>query len=165
MSAFEKLRHRDINLEIGAGRKAETLKFFVFNEPALNTFDESLAKARCNDVWHIQSTVDVPVLPLSEILKKNVPKGQSIDFFSVDVEGFDLDVLQSNDWQEYRPLVVLVETFGLSFEDLASDALTDYLHSLGYVVYSKTVNTTFFVEKLAAEQASKQLSKNSDINS
>jgi FkbM family methyltransferase len=163
MSAFEKQRPRDINLESGVGRKAETLKFFVFNEPALNTFDESLAKARCNDVWHIKSTVDVPVLPLSEILKKYVPKGQSIDFFSVDVEGFDLDVLQSNDWQKYRPLVVLVETFGLSFEDLALDPLTEYLHSLGYVVYSKTVNTTFFVDEVVAKQASKQISNNTDV--
>lgn len=163
MSAFEKQRPRDINLESGVGRKAETLKFFVFNEPALNTFDESLAKARCNDVWHIRATVDVPVLPLSEILKKYVPKGQSIDFFSVDVEGFDLDVLQSNDWQKYRPLVVLVETFGLSFENLASDPLTEYLHSLGYIVYSKTVNTTFFVDELVTQHVSKKLSNDSGI--
>jgi FkbM family methyltransferase len=159
MSAFQKHRHRDINLESGVGQKAEKLKFFVFNEPALNTFDENLAKARCNDVWHITSTMDMAVLPLSEILKKNVPKGQKIDFFSIDVEGADLDVLQSNDWEEYRPLVVLAETFGLSFEDLALDPLAIYLHSLGYVVYSKTVNTSFFVDKVVAEYASIQLSK------
>ena len=165
MLAFKKQRPRDINLESGVGLKAETLEFFVFNEPALNTFDESLAKARCNDVWHIKATVDVPVLPLSEILKKHVPKGQSIDFFSVDVEGFDLNVLQSNDWQKYRPLVVLVETLGLSFGDLASDPLTEYLHSLGYIEYSKTVNTTFFVDKVVAQQASKQLSDNAEVNS
>ena len=165
MSSFQKHRPRDINLESGVGRKAKTLKFFVFNEPALNTFDESLAKARCNDVWHIKATVDMPIVPLSEILKKHVSKGQRIDFFSVDVEGFDLDVLQSNDWQEFRPLVVLAETFGLSFEDLASDPLTKYLHSLGYVVYSKTVNTTFFVDKIVARQASIQLSKNPEVNS
>lgn len=151
MSAFKRRRPRDINLECGVGRNAETLRFYVFNEPALNTFNESLAKARCNNVWHIKSIIEVPVLPLSEILKKNVPKGQRIDFFSVDVEGFDLDVLQSNDWQEYRPLVVLVETLGLSFENLASDPVTEYLHSLGYVVYSKTVNTTFFVDNTVSQ--------------
>ena len=147
MFMFEKQRPRDINLEIGVGRKAETLNFFVFNEPALNTFDENLAKARCNDVWHIKATLDVPILPLSEILRKYLPRGQKIDFISIDVEGFDLDVLQSNDWQTFRPLIVLVETFGLSLEQLTLDPSTEYLHSLGYVVYSKTVNTTFFVDK------------------
>lgn len=156
MSAFEKQRPRDINLEGGVGRKAEILKFFVFNEPALNTFDEGLAKARCNDIWHIRSTVDVPVSPLSEILKKRLPNGQRIDFFSIDVEGFDLDVLQSNDWEKYRPLVVMVETFGLSFENLASHPVTEYLHTLGYVVYSKTVNTTFFVDDVARREAGSQ---------
>lgn len=161
MSLFKRQRPRDINLECGVGQKAETLKFFVFNEPALNTFDEDLAKARCNNVWHIKTTVDVPVFPLSKILEENVSKGQSIDFFSVDVEGFDLDVLQSNDWRKHRPLVVLVETFGLSLEDLAADPLTKYLHSLGYVVYSKTVNTTFFVDQVVTQQSSNQSGGNS----
>ena len=164
MAAFKKQRPRDINLENGVGRKAEALKFFMFNEPALNTFDEVLAKARCNDVWHIKATLDVPILTLSEILKKHVPEEQRIDFFSVDVEGFDLDVLQSNDWKEYRPLVVLVETFGLSFGDLESDPLTEYLHSVGYIEYSKTVNTTFFVDKVTAQQASKQLFNNLSVS-
>ncbi len=165
MASFEKNRPRDINLESGVGREARTLKFFVFNEPALNTFDESLAKARCNNDWHIKATVEMPIVPLSEILTKHVLAGQRIDFFTVDVEGLDLDVLQSNDWEKFRPLVVLAETLGLSFEDLATDQLSLYLHSLGYIVYSKTVNTTFFVDEVVAQQASKHLSNNSDVNS
>ena len=107
----------------------------------------------------------MPVVPLSEILNKHVPEGQRIDFLTIDVEGLDLDVLQSNDWQKFRPLVVLAETFGLSIEDLALDKLTEYMHSLGYIIYSKTVNTTFFVDEVVAQQASKRLSNNSDDNS
>ena len=98
----------------------------------------------------------MPIVPLSEILKEYLPQGQKIDFLTVDVEGFDLDVLQSNDWQKYRPSVVLAETLGLSFEDLALDSVTEYMHSLGYFVYSKTVNTTFFVDNIVAQQASIQ---------
>lgn len=156
MSAFRNRRPRDINLESGVGRKSETLKFYTFNEPALNTFDENLAKSRCNDVWHIKATLDVPVIPLSEILKKHLPDGQIIDFLTVDVEGLDIDVLQSNDWKKYRPSVVLVETLGLSLEDLRSDLVTNYMRSLGYVVYSKTLNTTFFVDHIVAQQISIQ---------
>jgi FkbM family methyltransferase len=154
MTAFRKERPRDINIESGIGRNIETLRFYVFNEPALNTFDESLAKARCNDVWHITSVVNVPVAPLFEILKANVPGGKRIDFLSIDVEGFDLEVLQSNNWQTFRPLVVVVETFGLSFEDLTLDPVTTYLRNLGYVVYSKTVNSTFFVDNAFAVHGS-----------
>ncbi|MDV7199723.1 FkbM family methyltransferase [Roseovarius sp. 10] len=146
MYAFRKYRSRDVNLEIGVGHRAEGLKFYVFNEPALNTFDESLAKSRCNEVWRIIATVDVPVLPLSAILRQHVPYGQKIDFLSVDVEGLDLEVLKSNDWEEHRPLVVAVEILGLSLENLASNPLFQYMKSVGYVVYAKTINTTFFVD-------------------
>jgi FkbM family methyltransferase len=159
MTAFQKERPRDINLETGVGRKVDTLKFHVFNEPALNTFDENLAKARCNEVWHVDIIVDVLVAPLSKILKERLPAGQSIDFLTVDVEGFDLEVLQSNDWQRFRPLVVLVETFGLSFEELTSDPVTEYMRSLGYVVYSKTVNSTFFVDNIFPRMGMEQHSR------
>jgi FkbM family methyltransferase len=152
MAVFKKERPRDINLESGIGRKAGKLKFYVFNEPALNTFDEQLAKARCTDAWHIQTVVDVPIVPLSDVLQDYLPHDKRIDFLTVDVEGFDLDVLQSNDWERYRPTVVLVETFGLSFEDLSSDPVASYLRALGYVVYSKTVNSTFFVDKPVASK-------------
>ena len=153
MAAFRKERPRDINVESGIGRQAGTSKFFVFNVPALNTFDEDLAKARTNDAWHVTHTVDVPIAPLSEVLKQHLPKGRAIDFLTIDVEGFDLDVLQSNDWERYRPSIVLVETFGRSVDDLALDPVTGYMRSLGYVPYSKTVNTTLFVDGIFTKQA------------
>jgi FkbM family methyltransferase len=151
MTKFRKQRPRDINVESGIGR-AGTSKFYVFNAPALNTFDEELAKARSNGRWRITQTLDVPRVPLSEVLKQHLPENQAIDFLTVDVEGFDLDVLQSNDWQRYRPSVVLVETLGRSLDDLALDPVTGYMRSLGYVAYSKTVNTTFFVDDALAKQ-------------
>lgn len=160
MSAFRKQRPRDINLESGIARETGTRKLFLFNEPALNTFDESLASARCNDDWPIATTVDVRMVPLSEILREYLPSGKAIDFLTVDVEGFDLEVLQSNDWQKYRPTVVLVETLGLTIDDLASDPVTAYLRSLQYVVYAKTVNTTFFTDKTIAQTAAVQHSTN-----
>jgi FkbM family methyltransferase len=152
MAEFRKQRPRDINVESGIGRQAGTSKLYVFNVPALNTFDEDLARARCNDVWRVIRTVDVPIAPLSEILKQHLPNERTIDFLTVDVEGSDLDVLQSNDWNRYRPSVVLAETLGRSLDDLALDPVTGYMRSLGYVAYAKTVNTTFFVDGIFTQQ-------------
>lgn len=146
MDRFKKSRPRDINLECGIGLNADLVKFYIFNEPALNTFDESLAKARCNDVRHIKTIVKIPIVPLSKVLEDNLLDGQKIDFLTIDVEGFDLDVLKSNDWSKYRPVVVLVETYGKSFEDLPYNQVYKFMRSLNYSVYSKTVNTTFFVD-------------------
>ena len=42
-------------------------------------------------------------------LKRSFQQGQTIDFLNVDVEGHDLDLLESNDWQRFRPKVIVVE--------------------------------------------------------
>lgn len=152
MRAFQRQRPRDINLERGVGEQSGEMDFYVFNEPALNTFDASLAQHRCNDVWHVVEVRKVSVQPLSLILEEHLPHGKRIDFMSVDVEGFDLNVLASNDWDRYRPLVVLAETLGKSIEEVLDDPLYGYMKSLDYVLYSKTVNTCFFVDAAALRQ-------------
>ena len=45
---FNKNRPRDICIEIGVDEKEGELTYFMFNEPALNTFDEKLAIDRDN---------------------------------------------------------------------------------------------------------------------
>lgn len=110
MRPFSFFRRRDINLEIGIGAQPTQLVFYCFNEPALNTFDESLAKQRnTGQPYRIIRKVSVPVEPLGKVLDQHLPEGQAIDFFTIDVEGLDLEVLQSNDWTKYRPEFVLVE--------------------------------------------------------
>lgn len=84
------------------------------------------------------------VVTLSGILNKHLPKGQLIDFMSIDVEGLDYDVLQSNDWSRFRPEIILVEIPDNSLEDLLSHEITKFLHLQGYVITSKSMYTVFF---------------------
>ena len=48
-------------------------------------------------------------VPLSDMLDEFLPDEQSIGLITVDVEGAELDVLQSLDWRRWRPRVVAVE--------------------------------------------------------
>ena len=41
---FNKYRPRDINLEQGVAEKEETLDYYQFNEPALNSFSKELSE-------------------------------------------------------------------------------------------------------------------------
>ncbi len=110
MRPFRFFRRHDINLEIGIAAQPTQLTFYCFNEPALNTFDETLAKQRnTGKPYRIVQSVIVPVEPLGKILDMHLPPGQPIDFFTIDVEGLDLEVLKSNNWVKYRPEFVLVE--------------------------------------------------------
>lgn len=163
MKSFNRLRKRDINIECGVGKKTEVKKFFVFNDPAVNTFNEKLALERSNQYnrsLKITKIVDVPTLPLSEILNKYLPqtngKRQKIDFLSIDGEGLDFDILQSNDWEAYRPTIIVIEAVrigigvgeqAISIEDLSSGPIVRYMNSLDYVFYCKTIYSVFFIDK------------------
>jgi FkbM family methyltransferase len=152
MVPFRRLRRRDINLEMGVGEISGTAKFFVFNEPALNTFDETTAKAHTRPEWQVTRTIDVAIEPLSVILKQYLPAGTNIDFFSVDVEGRDLNVLKSNDWSLFRPEVILVESLGKDLSELQTDETVLFLKAVGYTPYAKTVNTFFFTRERILDQ-------------
>lgn len=56
--------------------------------------------------------ITVETCPLAAVLDEHMPRlGKPIDFMSVDCEGHDEVVLRSNDWERYRPLLVLCEAF------------------------------------------------------
>ena len=113
MKIFEKYRPRDINLEIPVGKDGEKLVYYIFNEPALNTFDKNRIEAIVSkSVYTLIREMEIQIRSLKSILDEYLPKGQNIDFMSIDVEGLDFEVLKSNDWKKYRPEILLVESLG-----------------------------------------------------
>ena len=145
MRAFKSIRARDINLQVGVSDRAGSLKYYQFDEPALNTFDEAIVASRlANTPYKLVGTVEVPVERLDTLLSRHLPAGQEIDFLSVDVEGLDLAVLRSNDWVKFRPRCVLVEALGVSLEDAQSSDIYRLLSDQGYELVAKTFNTLVF---------------------
>lgn len=155
MKAFNKQRPRDINLEIPIAKERKVLTYFQFDEPALNSFDEKLSLLRQNSTsYKIVSKQEIETYPLSEILAKNLPLNQKIDFLSIDVEGLDLEVLQSNNWLKFRPKVILVEILQSSLSQISDDPIYQFLIEQNYHLYAKTVNTAFFLsDEFLAERA------------
>ena len=144
MLPFRRARSRDVNLEIGVGKENGTALFYIFNDPAMNTFDPEVAKRHNRAPWYIERTIDVPVRSLAAILDEFAPADRQIDLFSIDVEGKDLEVLESNDWTRFRPNMVLFEAIGGALDSLSNDPIAIFLKQQGYAPYAKTVNTFFF---------------------
>ncbi len=147
MEAFRRERPRDINLELAIGSDSGSARtFWIFDEPALNTFDEALAKRSVGGPYNrtIIATRQVPTRPLSEVFATHLPVGIKIDFLTVDVEGLDLEVLRTNDWSRFRPDFVLAECPGVSAVRLAGQPICEFVASHGYEFFAKTVNTVFF---------------------
>jgi len=91
-------------------------------------------------------TKDIKTSTLEEILDNYLPTNQEIDFLSIDVEGLDFMVLQSNNFEKYKPKVILIEILGSSLSDLDDNEITKYLKQYNYSIYAKAINTVFFID-------------------
>lgn len=142
---FKTFRGRDINLNIGISRIKDSLTFYCFNEPALNGFSKEISQERNNrsKKYKIIEEVAVQTLPLADVLDQHLPKNKKIDFFTIDVEGFDLQVLESNNWLKYKPSFILIED-NINFENLGSSEIYRFLEKQGYELIAKTMRTLFF---------------------
>jgi len=146
MRAFNKFRQRDINLEMGVGLDSCVLDYYLFNEPALNGFSKEISDERhfsASD-YRILKIIPVYIRPHSQILDEYLPKGQVIDFMSIDVEGLDYDVLKSSNWKKYRPKIILVEILGSSMNEIQNGPIGQLMNEVDYVLYAKCVNTVLF---------------------
>ena len=145
IAQFNKIRPRDVNVQVGVAEAPGTLTYYMFDEPALNTFDPALVRQReANTHYRVIRTETVPVERLDAILREKLPEGQAIAFMSVDAEGLDLQVLRSNDWAAYRPQFVLTEALDFRLEQAARHPLHSFMHDIGYELVAKTLNTLFY---------------------
>jgi len=148
MNAFKEMRPTDINIEFPVSDKEEILTFYIFNEPALNTFSYEQAKKKDGyKNFKIERKVRLTTRRLDQILIQNLPANSQIDFISIDVEGFDLNVLKSNDWTQYSPKVILIESFSDDLQDVMRSEIFQFLKGKGYSIFAKSFNTLFFIKR------------------
>ena len=146
MKIFDDLRPRDINLEIPISDKSEILTYYEFDEPALNSFSLPLSQERIKtSSYKIIGETQLKTHTLAEVLDKYLPPKQTIDFLSIDVEGLDYQVMSSNNWDKYKPKVILVEDLELSsLKNINTSKVCLFLEERGYVLLAKTMRTLIF---------------------
>jgi FkbM family methyltransferase len=120
-SVYERLKNsrpKDINLNIGVSDKAGelTIREYTDGWHGWSTFSSKTKKAHANKK-HKDYTV--PVASLSDIFNEHGVK--EIDFLKVDVEGLEYEVLSGNDWQKYRPKVIVAEGNNSKWKKLLID--------------------------------------------
>jgi len=141
---FKKYRKNDINLNIGLSNIKGSLKYYMFNEPALNTFDRQEALLKEKGIYRIDKTVDVEVTTLSTVLELYLPKSKSIDFLSIDVEGFEKLILKSYNFDICRPKVIVVEILRTPLNEISNNEIYKILEKKNYYLHSKLYNSHIF---------------------
>jgi FkbM family methyltransferase len=147
MKIFNRIRKRDINLEIGISDKRGELEYYSFKKSDdMNGFDSVLSKERMSRGDEIQEIVKMDVFTINEILKKYLPENQEIDFITIDIEGLELQIIKTLDFEKYSPRFFLIEDYFVE-EDFMEYKNTDlylFLRKMGYIVIGKTIWTILF---------------------
>jgi FkbM family methyltransferase len=147
---FDRVRPRDTNVEVGVSKeRGELTYYFIGEDSTMNSFSREFLE-HIDMLGEVKREIAVPVVPLSEVLERHLPAGQAIDFLSVDVEGHDLQALESNDWRRFRPRFVVVED-----KEVEADRseIVRFMRSRGYGVCAQNViildkiNEYFFVDR------------------
>ena len=105
---FDKYRPEDYNVEAAVWHQEGVVKYHMFNEPAFNHLGEEPSKPTSDKYYHIESC-EVRALPLMRILEESNILGSSIDFLTIDVEGAELPILSSVNWEIFCPRYVVIE--------------------------------------------------------
>ena len=128
----------------------ETLTFYVMNGDGLSTCDRSGAEEaiRENPTLEIVQEVSVKGITMKEIINTyfNTPPFM----VNLDVEGIEIDVLNSIDFESWRPLIFIIETIPyhprLIIEEKRED-IVSFMQARGYAEYAFTGINSIFIDK------------------
>lgn len=99
-----KYRARDINLNLGAGRKKENA---FIKRKAINGYESYIFYAKTESKNNI---FNISIDTMKNICKKYIPKEKEIQFCKIDVEGGEKNVLLGFDFENFRPKVICIES-------------------------------------------------------
>lgn len=149
-SRIKRVRGKEVSLNVGVGiNETKNAKFYIMTTRTLNTFSkEEAERYQSYGIQKIESVVDIPLLSVNEIIEEHCKT--TPNFVSLDVEGFDFQILQAFDFDRYRPEVFCIETLTFT-ENNTEQKLTeiiDLMKTKNYFVYADTYINTIFVDRL-----------------
>ena len=144
---FDEMRPDDINLECAVSDVEGILPYYMFDESAFNTFS-SVHRDEAEKKADLLETREIEVKRLDKILDEYLPPEQKFLFMTIDVEGYELNVIRSCNWEKYRPRFLCIEELSVSDSDSDSDSdsVAGFLNSVGYSRIAQTKNSCIYTD-------------------
>ena len=135
------VRRRDLNMRAVISNENGEIVFYQFNPTEYSTISESRYQEMLKLGMRERKTYKIHAVKLEEIIDNVTPAEPY--FLSVDVEGYDLEILKQLVNLKSRPRVVCVEETGSNKESIKS-----LLESLGYIVKHTIGNNGIYVHRV-----------------
>lgn len=137
-----------VNVGLSAGEDTEA-DFYVMTVNTLNTFSKEDAEKLDNEgIYKIKKVIRIPLKNINTILSENF-NGKTPNLISLDVEGWNEEIIASMDFDKYRPEILCLETvtFATDHSEAKIDSIIDFVKSKGYFVYADTFINTIFINQ------------------
>jgi FkbM family methyltransferase len=134
-----------LNVGVGITEQKEADYYCMTNE-ALNTFDKAEAENRAAvSEFKIEKVVKMPLVPINTLIEEHF-HGKVPDFLSIDVEGLDVPIMKTLDFQRFRPKLICAETL-VPFTFRMNPEMTEFLSQQGYEARAMTFPNTLYVDR------------------
>jgi len=145
IASFNKIRKKDINLcEIVSCNKNET-EFFISNDDRVSSLKSSFIDSNDKTRFH-EKTERVYPKSLEEILDKHLPENKEITLMNIDVEGHDLEVLISNNFNKHNPILICIEDHDFRTSEINENKICEFILPKGYFLAGYSKPNLFFIK-------------------
>jgi hypothetical protein len=118
----------------------------------LNTFSlDEAEKISDMGTYKIKNSIRVPMQNINEIFEDSLERLPN--FISLDVEGLDLKILETLDFNRYRPSIFCIETLSYSEngQQEKNQKIIDFMKAKNYSIFADTYVNTIFVDSTLKE--------------
>jgi len=128
---FNFFRKKDLNIQAAISDKQEKRDLFFFhNRSAINTLSQS-SGVNAKEIRKIQTRT------LDNIIENSYFKDKKINFLSIDVEGFEMNVLNGFDINKYKPELIIIEFIDIKIKEYYFQNINNVINSNIYKFMDK----------------------------
>jgi len=140
---------KTLNCGVGVTTTNEEIDFYVFEQKGLSTFDKEEAERRnSSGTYKMIKISKVKLLNINTIISENFDTYPEL--LSIDIEGWDLQVLKTLDFTKYPIPVICAETCIYTETHIKPKnlAFLEFMSSVGYFIYADTYFNSIFVNSI-----------------
>ena len=148
-------RSGDVILNQAVSDKSdETVIFNILNLDGLSKIGDVSDVLEQNPSAKLEKSIEIRTICYNDIIEKYFDKKAPV-ILNLDIEGLEMQILQSMNLEQYRPLFIIIEMIPYSKKLTAGikDAeLLKYLESENYIEYAFTGINSVFIDKFQYEK-------------
>lgn len=149
IARFKATRLRDIAVCAAISDREREVVFHEFEDELVSTLSEDLLP-EWQGKWKKRGERMVKTRTLDSVLREHLDPGTEIDLLSIDVEGHDLNVLQSVDLDLFRPKLIIVEIHHQDLGQAGAHPVALHLAACGFRQIAYDSLNGYFVDTRGA---------------